>query len=178
MNGYTVTKMYQGEVVHEEVRFNEQLVMHLLASRDPYRYGRNPNLGRLEVQREAAAESLEKAMALIDTELVSTGGRLSLADARDALEGRLKREEQEEAAADRKARALREREEMRASLAECMNEEQIERILAGPNGPSGSWPAEAAEQGREVCELTPAPPAPEAPPPVPIRRRKPSVRRI
>ena len=118
-------------------------------------------------------------MALIDTELVSTeGGRLSLADARDALEDRLKREEQEEAAADRKARALREREEMRASLAECMNEEQIERILAGPNGPSGSWPAEAAEQGREVCELPPAPPAPEAPPPVPIRRRKPSVRRI
>ena len=174
VNGYTVAKVYGGEVVHEEVRFNEQLVMRLLASRDPYRFGRNPDLARSERHREAAAECMDKAMALIDTELVSTvEGQLSLADARAALDERMAQADAEDAAADKRAARLAERTALRASFATLVSPDELDR----------SFPADPERDGdgfrdeREDWELPPpAPPPPAVEPQPPAVRRGPSVR--
>lgn len=187
VNGTTVTKLFQGEIVHQEVRFDETFVMRMLASRDPYRFGRNPDLARSELHREAAAEAMQKAVALIDTELVSTKeGQLSLADARQALEQRLKQAEQEDATAAKKVDAARENVELRECFASIMSAEELARLFPDTDDPDGDPDAEpemganrqadqASAQAREDCELPPAAPVPE---PAPPRRRAPSVRQL
>lgn len=180
VNGYTVTKLFQGEVVHQEVRFDETFVMRMLASRDPYRFGRNPDLARSELLREAAAEAMQKAVALIDTELVSTKeGQLSLAEACGALEHRLKQAEQEDAAAAKQADADMDQEELERLFAGLMPDDQIERMHSDTDDPEEGEADQASAQAREDCELPPGPPpAPSVPEPAPLPRRGPSIRQL
>lgn len=68
VNGRTVVRLHKGEVVHEEVVFNERLVTRLLASRDPYRFGARVDLSRSERLREASADSFLDALDAIESE--------------------------------------------------------------------------------------------------------------
>lgn len=174
VNGYTVTKLYQGEVVHEEVRFNETMVMRLLASRDPYRFGRNPDLAQSELRREASAEAMHKAVALIDTELVGTKqGRLSLGEACAALEASMEQADKQEAAAAKAEEAAQAEAEMTQWLAEIDSLGQAEEAF--PDDPPDEKPDRTLSQGREDRELSPAQPSPTPPPP---SRRGPSIRML
>ncbi len=80
ISGTVVPHYYKGERVGEHVRHNDQLVLRLLAARDPYRFAARPDPDRAEQWREGSADALEDALDAIDGELAGTPeGRRALA---------------------------------------------------------------------------------------------------
>ena len=166
-------RLYKGEVVHQETKFNEQLVLRMLASRDPYRFGQQADVLQSEVLREASTEQLHKAMALIATESTqSADGRLSLAEVCGRLTTQLDEIVDDEKAVERDRGDA----EWKATFG-WLRAELGMPPDDGPGGGEGDDPPpndpQPPAQEREQCELPPAEASPakwQATDPEPVER--------